>query len=359
MGDAPNFHLAIIESLPYQVAVIDRQGLIIATNRTWNDFCLDNGGVLDRCGTGINYLDVATNQTKEGINLVLQGKMERYVEEYPCHSPNEKRWFILGVTPFRSIEGAQEIDGAVVTHLNITERKLLELAHEKELELARELQSSVLVPALNVDGISIQGVYRPSNTLSGDMYAWYQINETQFGIILLDIVGHGVSSSLISMSLRALLAGVIRRAVSPVEVYKELNGQFNQLFNSKVKYCTGIYLLIDTKERSIQYVNAGSPNGLIVGKDRVSTLDIKTVPIGMVQKPNVNTGKVPYYPGDSVLLYTDGLADTLNLKLSECERTLALRGQTSLRQMGIEAYIDGMLKGQQQVDDVTAVAIHL
>jgi phosphoserine phosphatase RsbU/P len=357
VGGFGDMDLAIMDSLDHQVAVIDRDGMIVATNKAWNQFCLNNDGIPTLCGIGMNYLEVSNEETVNGIKSVLEGREAIYKEEYPCHSPEEKRWFILNVTPFVNTKSSSKSEGAVVMHLNITERKLLELAQEKELELAKSLQHSVLIPPLHSEKIEIEGVYLPSSQLSGDMYAWYRINESQFGIILLDIIGHGVSSSLISMSIRALLEGIIKRAVTPADVYQELNKHFRRLFGSKMKFCTGIYLLVDTEKKSIQYVNAASPHGLVIGDHKVQVLNEKTVPIGVMDDPEIRCGTAEYTGGEMVILYTDGLADSLKLTLSECEDLVKSEGNKRIHHLEIDAFVKELLKDADQMDDVTAVSV--
>lgn len=357
--DFHQFDLAIMDSLNHQIAVIDLQGNIMSANRAWTEFCLNNDGIPSRSGPGTNYLKVSNQSTVKGILDVLEGRKTIYKEEYPCHSPEEKRWFILNVTPFIADRAAGRIDGAVVSHIDITERKLLELAQEKELELAKSLQHSVLIPPIQLDEIEIEGVYLPSHQLSGDMYAWYRINDSQFGIILLDIIGHGVSASLISMSIRALLEGIIKRAVTPADVYQELNKHFKRLFGSKMKFCTGIYLLVDTEKQSIQYVNAGSPNGLVIGNHKVQVLNEKTVPIGLKDEPEIRCGTVEYTGGEMVILYTDGLADSLKLTLSECEDLIKSEGKQRIHHTDIDAFVKELLTDAHQMDDITAVSVRL
>jgi len=356
-GNFNDLDLAIIDSLDHQVAVIDQHGNIVATNKAWNQFCVNNNGIPTLCGIGMNYLEVSNDDTVQGIFDVLGGRKMIYREEYPCHSPEEKRWFILNVTPFFDGENSGELKGAVVSHTNITERKILELAHEKELELAKMLQQSVLIPPLKTEKMEVEGVYLPSRELSGDMYAWYRINENQYGIILLDIMGHGVSASLISMSIRSLLEGIIKRAVTPADVYQELNKHFQRLFGGKMKFCTGIYLLVDTVEKTIQYVNAGSPNGLIIGEETIEVLKEKTVPIGLKFNPMIRCGTVNYTGGERILLYTDGLADSLRLTLSQCEEYLKREGKKGIDMLG--PFIKNLLTDSDQMDDITAVLVRI
>ncbi|MCK6573753.1 PAS domain-containing protein [Myxococcota bacterium] len=116
---------AVLDSLQEHIAVVDAQGMITMVNRAWRTFSEANGGG-DYMGT--NYLDVCRNvhgleqpaalAVAAGLDDVLNGRAERFVFEYPCHSPIAKRWYLLHARALANGEGA------VVSHLNITERVL-------------------------------------------------------------------------------------------------------------------------------------------------------------------------------------------------------------------------------------------
>ncbi|HEY0828368.1 MAG TPA: response regulator, partial [Bacilli bacterium] len=106
-------------------------------------------------------------------------------------------------------------------------RSALRLKHEKdwhkardkriqyELELSKQVQRSVLSLPVNDENVSICGVYEPSFELTGDFYAWYRIGENQYGIILLDMMGHGISSSLVCMFISSVMQDTIKRISDP------------------------------------------------------------------------------------------------------------------------------------------------
>ena len=129
----------VLDSLDEHIAVLDRAGDIQFTNRAWRAFCQDNCAVPVADWRGVNYLaacdkaaaagDETGGQAAEGIRRVIQGET-LYQLEYPCHSPDEKRWFMMRVTRFDY--AAQPY--FVVAHLNITERKL---AEERLVALSR------------------------------------------------------------------------------------------------------------------------------------------------------------------------------------------------------------------------------
>jgi PAS domain S-box-containing protein len=136
---------AVLGSLAATIAVLDREGRIIAVNEAWKRFAHQNDGAAVADCVGVNYLHVCRNvqesgdggwEALNGIQAVLDGTLHNFVLEYPCDSPSEKRWFLMSATPLSGERG-----GAVVTHTDITIRKQIEQAlqeSEERLALAME-----------------------------------------------------------------------------------------------------------------------------------------------------------------------------------------------------------------------------
>jgi len=133
---------AILNALPAHIALLDADGVILAVNESWRRFASANSANSRDYFVGQNYLQVCdaasgdcsheAAQIAVGLRAVLAGELPGFVMEYPCHSPTRKVWFRLMATPLNERSG----EGAVVMYVNITERKLAELALEKaNLEL--------------------------------------------------------------------------------------------------------------------------------------------------------------------------------------------------------------------------------
>ncbi len=144
---------SVLDALPSQIAVLDKEARIIAVNRAWREFS-DEQGVSDalRAGLGLNALaacrwsgDVPSETVlaaARGIQAVIHRQREEYSVEYPCHSSRHKCWLLMRVFP---LENGQE--GAVVAYLDITERNLA----EEEARRARDALTQVA--RLNAVGI--------------------------------------------------------------------------------------------------------------------------------------------------------------------------------------------------------------
>ncbi|AGX87827.1 PAS domain S-box protein [Candidatus Symbiobacter mobilis] len=144
------FSQAILNSIPSHIAVLNHHGVITAVNASWNRFAQENGAPeLVDTTVGKNYKNfcacpdntsTAAPPAWEGIDAVLQSKLNHFTLDYPCDSPEEQRWFRMNVYPLLGLR-----QGAIVAHENITTRKLAEIRLEQLLDEQRAILSSDLV----------------------------------------------------------------------------------------------------------------------------------------------------------------------------------------------------------------------
>ncbi|ANY74367.1 PP2C family protein-serine/threonine phosphatase [Paenibacillus ihbetae] len=205
-------------------------------------------------------------------------------------------------------------------------RLALRLKHEKdwhiereqtvqeELKLAAKVQNAVLSSPIEDDLLEIHALYQPSAELAGDLYAWYPLGDGRYGVILLDMMGHGITSSLFCMFIASVLKDTVTTYVEPEKVIQELNRRFNQLHieDQLIQYYfTAIYLVVDTRLKRVDYVNAGHPPALFFGEDgSVQTLDQGCCPVGLFDRIDEMEPRSLHYEGDGhLVLYTDGILE--------------------------------------------------
>ena len=135
LQESEAFNKGILSSLSAHIAVIDKTGEILAVNKAWNDFSLENGELnLTRTSVGSNYLkecenaitrgDKMAHKVLEGLLSVLNSKQSSFKMEYPCNAPGEERWFTLQIVPFGTASDKLVISHTNVTQLKTTEKKL-------------------------------------------------------------------------------------------------------------------------------------------------------------------------------------------------------------------------------------------
>jgi len=128
---------ALLDAIPDATAVLDTDGVIVAVNHAWSMFTLDNGGSVESTGVGVGYLGVCERSAAAGctdaadvvsaLKAVLAGEAVERDLEYPCPSPAAGRWYALRVTKINWPE-----PGLLVTHSNISVRKMSEQALERQ-----------------------------------------------------------------------------------------------------------------------------------------------------------------------------------------------------------------------------------
>lgn len=124
---------SVFHSLEEQIAVIDQAGNILAVNLAWQNFGIENGLPSGYSCMSHNYLEALSDSAAagdslagnalQGIMCVLTGKQPSFYYEYPCHSPDERRWFTMRITPLHGDEAGRLF---VFSHHNVTQRKLAE-----------------------------------------------------------------------------------------------------------------------------------------------------------------------------------------------------------------------------------------
>ena len=130
--EAERFARSTLDALTSNISVLDESGTIIAVNRAWREFAEANGGDSQSTGVGVNYLEVCDSAGGKDslfgadmaacIRSVLREEQDTYEIEYPCHSPDEQRWFVARISRFEA-DGPMRV---VVSHGDITKRKLAE-----------------------------------------------------------------------------------------------------------------------------------------------------------------------------------------------------------------------------------------
>jgi phosphoserine phosphatase RsbU/P len=234
-----------------------------------------------------------------------------------------------------------------------------------ELQLAKNIQTSFLSEKIDDEQIKIDFLYTPSSHLSGDLCRWCKVKDGVYTAIVLDVMGHGVSSAMIGMAITPILKNIVNDVNSPYEVMCELNRLIKEWFqnNSKVTtFITGIYLVIDTNNNVIKYYNAGHPAGMLVNHNGTSEmLEEGGVPLGILDELPFVEASVTYQNPCEILLYSDGVLDHLIEKNDSQQFILALMDRYK-EYVSNQVSIIPLLKDQVSRlktlnDDICAVSI--
>ncbi len=143
LQQSKHFKQTILDSISDEIVVLDQAGMVLAVNRSWQLFGMDKGAIAENPVAGImpgaSYLKVCDAQSLAGIQAVMQGHVSSYTLEYPCHGPQQQRWFSMKVTPM----GDATLGSVVIVHTEISQRVWLEQERGDALALLQKIANRV------------------------------------------------------------------------------------------------------------------------------------------------------------------------------------------------------------------------
>ena len=201
---------ALLDSLPAHAALLDKNGKIIATNEAWRHDGNRQGFSNPDWDVGADYAAACLRLSSEqnlnavsvarGVHAVLAGTREQFALEYANHSDDQKRWYRLMVTPVRThLQNGEHHDGgAVVMHLNVTERRLAEEQLKINSNALQHLTEGVVITDANLRVITTNKAY---TTMTG--YETEEVLGLPLGTVITgedDPYLHGEAARTVSVS---------------------------------------------------------------------------------------------------------------------------------------------------------------
>jgi phosphoserine phosphatase RsbU/P len=195
---------------------------------------------------------------------------------------------------------------------------------EADLKAAGKMQQTLLPKGdIQIDNIDCKWFFIPSLFVSGDMHSFFRLDTDHMGFYVVDVVGHGVKSAMLSVSLSRFLShgssnGLLKKAFDnapfyditpPSEVTAELNKNF-QSSRDDWTYFTIIYGVINIRTGKGTLTQAGHPNPIIVHSDgRIETIGNGGLPVGMIEDAEYTDTDFQLTPGSRLYIYTDGITE--------------------------------------------------
>jgi phosphoserine phosphatase RsbU/P len=281
----------------------------------------------------------------------------------PMGTPFSQADFVV----FKSIaeQSAFALYNAIIYSMANEKKRL-----DHDLEIARDIQRILLPsesPAIN--GFQISGINVPARQVSGDYFDYIQVDQERLGVAIADVSGKGVPASLIMAICRSVLRAEAARNPSPADVLRKVNRQLYPDIKEDM-FISMAYLILDHQHDGVTLARAGhdaplwykrqsqtvmpvkSP-GMVVGIDSGSVFDRLTVDFA-----------VPLERNDCLVLYTDGVTETLNSEGDEFGVDRMMQSVRASASDGAQAIVKSIIEDVReftgsvpQNDDMTLIAI--
>lgn len=328
-----NLLRTIIDHLPARIYVKD----------TVSRYLLNNLAHLAMLGlhqqaeaTGRTTLDFFPNERGQQAiaddrQVISSGTPIVNQEKSDFDGTGEPHWSLTTKVPLRDMH--EKIVGIVGISQDITLRKLAEnelqrrtVEMETDVLMARQVQETFLprsypvfprdVPAES-SALRFAHRYVPATTLGGDFFNIVQLSDTKCGVLVCDVMGHGVRAGLLTALIRGVVGELGERAENPVIVLTEINRSLSPIVEqtNQPVFATTFFGVIDTAASSILYGNAGHPAPLVRRADGSVVRLISSNPepaAGLIPNFSYTSQECSFHAGDLFLGYTDGVVEAPN-----------------------------------------------
>ncbi len=243
-------------------------------------------------------------------------------------------WSLVTKVPLHDIHN--QLVGLVGISHDITRRKKAEqelrrrtTEMETDLKMARQVQEAFLNRAYPIfprgaerDATALRFTHRyiPTTTLGGDFFAILQLSDNRCGVLLCDVMGHGVRAGLLTALIRGVVEEMGHRANDPAHVLSEVNHSLMPIVEQTGQpvFATVFFGVIDLEERTLSFGSAGHPapfvmRGTSSSVERLVATDPEPA-AGLLGDFCYTSRRCEFHPGDLFLGYTDGVLEAADAK---------------------------------------------
>ena len=352
-----NYH--VLESMADWVRVVDYNGIILYANKSMKESlgddllgkrCYETHGKNKPCGFCISRRSILTKETVQKEEII-NGK---YFSVKSSPILNNQGNAIAAVEVFRDLTRERKLE------LELIEKNK---KMSKDLLFAKRLQRRILPKKGIYNTLKIDHLYEPCEMLSGDMFDVYHIDEENIGIYICDVVGHGVTASMMTMFVRQTMRAIKDDILSPSMALTELHKRFLTLDLGADKYFTIFYAVYNIKDNRFRYSNAGhNCVPIMFNSNGLTLLKTSGFPISLIfNEICYEENDIKLDKGDKVLFYTDGITEVKNIEglefgMERVINTIKENGNNILT--SIVNNIEGFRWGEQE-DDFAMVLMEI
>ena len=388
-GSESLYH-SLVETMPQNVFRKDLQGRFTFVNRQYcAHYHCTQEEILGKTDFDFFPKELAEQYQKDDQSVMETRETREIIEQ---HHPFGQEKTTVQVVKTPLYDHAGQVIGLQGIFWDITEKKraeeqirrtTAELARSREelraknilleenLRMAGEIQLAMLpqqypnfphTATAAESALQFVHRYQPAEGVSGDFFNVSALSDTEAGVFICDVTGHGIRAALVTAMIRALTEELKPLARDPGEFLRKLNYDLYSILKNTgtPMLTTAFYLVADCRTGAVRYANAGHPKPLIIRRSQNQVEPLSNAcgrgqpALGLFEQPPYETSTATLTPGDFMMFFTDGLyevqgqneelysqqrlvLDMKNLlhqppgilfdELIQCVRTFAVNGQ--------------------------------
>jgi sigma-B regulation protein RsbU (phosphoserine phosphatase) len=187
---------------------------------------------------------------------------------------------------------------------------------DRELKVVADIQRSLLPTTLpRIPSLDLACHYQTSTRAGGDYYDFFELPDGKWGILIADVSGHGTPAAVIMAVTHSIAHMLSEPPLPPSRLMNFVNRHLTQRYtNGSGTFVTAFYGIYDPADRTLSYASAGHPPARVLHCDAIQTLDgHRSLPLGIEADEEYVDNVHQLVPGDTLILYTDGITEARNL----------------------------------------------
>jgi steroid delta-isomerase-like uncharacterized protein len=234
---------------------------------------------------------------------------------------------------------------------------------EQELRVSRRIQQALLPETIpQLDGWGIAEYYQPAREVGGDFYDFLQLADGHLGLVVGDVSGKGIPAAVLMANTQSVLRTVVQRNSAPGQALMEANEVLCTYVPTNM-FITCFYAILEPHSGRMRYANAGHDLPYMWHDGEAEELRARGMPLGLMPGMRYEEEEVDLEEGDSVLFYSDGLAEAHDPKgemfgFPRLRTFVAEHGEEgSLGDLLMEELYSFVGQGWEQEDDITLLTL--
>jgi serine phosphatase RsbU (regulator of sigma subunit) len=191
-----------------------------------------------------------------------------------------------------------------------------EFARKTQLEAdqiaARQIQQT-LIPA-EVDGLpgyEVETFYKPLREVGGDYFDVIELAGKRTLLAVADVSGKGMPAALLAANIQALVRSFADVSADPLDLARQMNKHLSR-YTPVDRFATAVFVVLDNGTGELTYVNAGHNAPIVFGSGSQRSLEATGMPLGLFSEAVYTADTALLPPGGALLLFTDGLTDSIS-----------------------------------------------
>ncbi len=201
-------------------------------------------------------------------------------------------------------------------------------------------------------GYEVETFYKPFRDVGGDYFDVIELagNRTLFAVA--DVSGKGMPAALLAANIQALVRSIANIEVDPLALARQINRHLSR-YTPSDRFATAVFVVLSRDSGELAYVNAGHNAPIVFGSGSTTALEATGMPLGLFPEAAYEARTALLFPGGALLLFTDGLTDSIPGKNPE-DRLRDALADSSGRSMSL---LKSLVDPRFNEDDVTILLV--